>query len=101
MPTWGADFEEMDRLDVTQVKWPVGFAKPVRKNMTKKKRIRTGSAKSMQAHKGTRRIGPKSSHTEIEPLHQPDYLLEDHPELGIPLMEQNVGSPKKERRAKK
>jgi hypothetical protein len=69
--------------------------------MTKKKRIRTGSAKSMQAHKGTRRIGPKSSHTENEPPHQPDYLLEDHPELGIPLLEQNGGSPKKERRAKK
>jgi len=69
--------------------------------MKKKKRIRTASAKSMQAPKGTRRIAPKSSHAENEPLHQPDYLLEDHPELGIPLMEQNGGSPKKERRAKK
>jgi hypothetical protein len=69
--------------------------------MTKKKRIRTGSAKSMQARKGTRRIGPKSSPAENEPPHQPDYLLEDHPELGIPLMEQNGGSPKKEHRAKK
>jgi hypothetical protein len=69
--------------------------------MTKKKRIRTGSAKTTRAHKGARRIGAKSSHTENEPLHQPDYLLEDHPELGIPSMVQNGGSPKQERRAKK
>jgi hypothetical protein len=68
--------------------------------MTKKKRIRTGNAKTTHAHKDTRRIGPKSSHTENEPLHQPDYLLEDHPELGIPSMVQNEASPK-QRRAKK
>ncbi len=69
--------------------------------MTKKKRIRTWGAKPTHVHKGTRRIGPKSSPTENEPLHQPDYLLEDHPELGIPSMVQNGGSPKQERPAKK
>jgi len=68
--------------------------------MKKKKRIRTGNAKPTHAYKGTRRIRPKSSPTENEPLHQPDYLLEDHPELGIPSVVQNGGSPKQERRAK-
>jgi hypothetical protein len=42
-----------------------------------------------------------SSPMEKEPLHQPDYLLEDHPELGIPSMVQNGGSSKEEHRAKK
>jgi hypothetical protein len=68
--------------------------------MTKKKRIRT-VAKSTRAHKVTSRSGPKSSAAEHEPLHQPDYLLEDHPELGIPSVAQNEGSPKQKRRAKK
>jgi hypothetical protein len=68
--------------------------------MTKKKRVKT-VAKSRRAHKVSSPSGPKSIPAEHEPLHQPDYLLEDHPELGIPLMEQNGGSPKKEHRAKK
>jgi hypothetical protein len=69
--------------------------------MTKKKRIRSGIAKSKQARKATRRIGPKSSPAKNQPLHQPDYLLEDHPELGIPSMPEKGGSLKQERRAKK
>jgi hypothetical protein len=69
--------------------------------MTKKKRIRSGIAKSKQAHQATRRIGAKSSSAKNKPRHQPDYLLEDHPELGIPSMEQKGGSLKPERRAKK
>jgi hypothetical protein len=69
--------------------------------MKKKKRTRTGNTKSAHAHTGTRRIRPISSPTENEPLHQPDYLLEDHPELGIPSRVQNGGSSRQERRAKK
>ena len=68
---------------------------------TKKKRIRTGKAKSTHARKDLRRIGPKGSDAENEPLHQPDYLLEDHPELGIPSTMQKVASPKQKRRTKK
>jgi hypothetical protein len=69
--------------------------------MKKKKRTQTGNPKTTHAHKDTRAIGPKSSHTENEPLHQPDYLLEDHPELGIPSMVHNGVRPKQGRRAKK
>jgi len=69
--------------------------------MTKKKRIGTKSAKPSHTHKRTRWIGPRSGPAENEPLHQPDYLLEDHPELGIPSMVQNGRSPKPEHRVKK
>jgi hypothetical protein len=68
--------------------------------MTKKKRIRAESRKPKHAHEGTHSIRPISGHTENE-LHQPDYLLEDHPELDIPSIGQNGGSPKQEHRAKK
>jgi hypothetical protein len=68
--------------------------------MTKKKRIKT-VAKSRRAHKVSSPSGPKSIPAEHEPLHQPDYLLEDHPELGIPSVAQKGGSPKQKRRAKK
>jgi|HubBroStandDraft_6_1064221.scaffolds.fasta_scaffold3108977_1 hypothetical protein len=69
--------------------------------MKKKKRTRTGNPKTTQAPKDTRRIGQKSSRTENEPLHQPDYLLEDHPELGIPSMVHNGVRPKQGHRTKK
>jgi hypothetical protein len=68
---------------------------------TKKKRPTTGKAKSTHAPKDPRRIGPKSRDAENEPLHQPDYLLEDHPELGIPSIMQKVASPKQKRRTRK
>lgn len=69
--------------------------------MTKKKRTRTGSAKVTHAHKGTRSIGPKSGHAENEPVHQPDYLLEDHPELGLPSTVRSSESLKQGRGTKK
>jgi hypothetical protein len=69
--------------------------------MRKNKRRRTGNIKPTNTHTVTQRIRPISSPTKNEPPHQPDYLLEDHPELGIPSRAENGESPKEEHRAKK
>jgi hypothetical protein len=74
--------------------WEQGKNGEERKTSTCRKHQAPGKARENP-------IGPRSGPAENEPLHQPDYLLEDHPELGIPSMVQNGRSPKPEHRVKK